>query len=192
MVSSLFGLGDDVLIMFVLPRSLAIASFSKACSLRVGARPSMPTTMLAFGPLMYVFKRFMVPSFSGSGIVMGEMSPREGEGRGCSLLLGMGSGEEGEVGLPLFLLIGVGGGISICVSLDPDSSIIFRGFRVPDFPPLLLGVDVFIKSLGGFKMGCGLPGMGVCIVAAPRGEPIGSPVLSGEAVFRHTCPDGRI
>ena len=73
--------------MFALPRSLAIASLSKACSLRVGARPSMPTTMLAFGPLMYVFNKLMVPSFSGSGTVIGEMSPRDGECRGCGLLL---------------------------------------------------------------------------------------------------------
>ena len=111
MVKSLLGFGLVVFRIFVLPRSLAIASLSKACSLRVGARPSMPTTIFAFGPLKYEFNKLMVPSFSGSGTVIGEMSPRDGEGRGCSLLLGVGSGEEGEVGLPLFLLMGVGVGL---------------------------------------------------------------------------------
>ena len=54
MVRSLLGLGVEVLMIFALSRSLANASLSKACSLRVGTRPSMPTTMLAFGRLVYL------------------------------------------------------------------------------------------------------------------------------------------
>lgn len=142
--------------MFALPKSLAIASFSNACPLMVGARPAMPTIMLAFDTLIYLLSKFMVPSFSGSGSVMGEKSPRDGEGRDCGLLLGAGSGEEG-VRLPLFLLMGVGGGgrnsMGSTWVLDPLSAISFLGFRVPFFSPLFLAVEVLIVNLWGFKKG---------------------------------------
>ena len=88
--------------------------------------------------------------------------------------------------------MGMGGGTSIGTSLDPVSNIILRGFRVPIFPPLFLGVEVFTINLGGFWMGFGLSGRGGFILSALWGEFMvrGRPDLYGEAGFRHTCPDG--
>ena len=64
-----------------------------------------------------MFRKVTVPSFSGSGVRIGDTPTSVGVGgdcgRGCCLLLGVGSGEDGEVGRPLFLLIGVDGRASI-------------------------------------------------------------------------------
>lgn len=107
--------GDVTLRMLAAPRCLVIAALISSCSAWVGALPSTPISISVFPLLMYELRRVTVPSFSGSGVSIGDIPTSVGDvcGRGCCLLLGVGSGEGGEVGRPLFLLMGVEGRTSI-------------------------------------------------------------------------------